>query len=303
MERPDIKKILEEEFKGDPLYRMIQFHGLEDKIFTDRILELVPDVPYSTTEAGRIVDKADSTIRNYFRTELFEYIRPEKYGRAYRLKYDGVFKIHLIFILIDHAGKSTVDLLVELGMEPAVTLTNGKKLPQSSQRHDIGPVSQTREVDDEFKTKISMIIRSQDLKYELLKREKDLLDIDRQIDSCKSKMKEIETEERFKELEEKQQQLFSLTVKNTSGKQSFLDLFRKPKDNQELIDESKKINQQVENKYKKEITAKKETEETKLNELKIQRSEIEDKIKKLENQIKELVSNYAAAESNISLLK
>lgn len=118
----DMKEALEREFRDDPIYKMCLINKLEDDLFPESILLMHHETSYGTVEAGKILDRPDSTIRNHFRTGLIEYIAPERFGKYYRLDYRCVFRLHMIFLLMEKRGKSTVDILVELGHEPAVVV-------------------------------------------------------------------------------------------------------------------------------------------------------------------------------------
>ncbi|KAA9014893.1 coiled-coil domain-containing protein [Niallia endozanthoxylica] len=194
MEELDMKEILIREFENDPIYRLALLNKLEDSIFTESILALHKDTTYSTVETGKIIDRADSTIRNHFRSELVDYIAPEKYGKFYRLNYKSVFKLHLIFLLMDKAGKTTIDFLSELGLEPGVTVSsNIKRLAPHNERNDL----QSRDTGQDnvlIETRIQEFEKKIDLQntmINILKYEKDISDLESKITHNQSKINEI----------------------------------------------------------------------------------------------------------------
>ncbi|WP_078557277.1 hypothetical protein [Bacillus alkalicellulosilyticus] len=129
----DIKDILEEEFEQDPVRKEIRINKLEEEIYTDRILDMHPDTTYSTVEAGEIIGRKDSTLRNYFRTELLDYIAPEKFGKYYRLNYKSVFKLHMILLLVEKANKTTADIAYFCGIKP---LQSSGEFQRATRTHD-----------------------------------------------------------------------------------------------------------------------------------------------------------------------
>ncbi|MEQ2529203.1 hypothetical protein WMO40_21240 [Bacillaceae bacterium CLA-AA-H227] len=132
IEQIDMREALEREFRDDPIYKMCLINRLEDDLFPESILSMHHETSYGTVEAGKILNRPDSTIRNHFRTDLIEYIAPERFGKYYRMDFKSVFRLHLIFLLIEKRGKSTVDLLVELGYEPAVVVARKGVLRKST---------------------------------------------------------------------------------------------------------------------------------------------------------------------------
>ncbi|WP_019156852.1 hypothetical protein [Robertmurraya massiliosenegalensis] len=128
IEQIDMREALEREFRDDPIYKMCLINKLDDEeLFPESILSMHHETSYGTVEAGKILNRPDSTIRNHFRTDLIDYIAPERFGKYYRMDFKSVFRLHLVFLLIEKRGKSTVDLLVELGYEPAVVVGKGRK--------------------------------------------------------------------------------------------------------------------------------------------------------------------------------
>ncbi|PGT82211.1 hypothetical protein [Bacillus sp. AFS040349] len=117
----DIREYLENIFKEDPLRLEISKSKLDKYLYTKEILGMHPEKQYSTIEAAAIIGRSDSTIRNYFRTDLLGYIRPDKQGKFYRLNYISVFKLHMILLLLEKGDKATGDLTDYLGITDSIT--------------------------------------------------------------------------------------------------------------------------------------------------------------------------------------
>lgn len=248
VENLDMKELLMEEFENDPIYRMAVLNGLEDSVFTNGILSMHKDMTYSTVEAGRIIERSDSTIRNHFRSDLIEYIQPEKFGKYYRLNYKSVFRLHLIFILMDKASKTSVDLLAELGMQPGVSMGGNVKRVQRES-------SDIQEYNDQLQNNYEerLLTMERNLGFQskmlnILKYEKDISDIERKLERKEVEIDQIKTDAYMKYLEEKQTQLLSTSLKKSVQKSSFLGLFKKP-DNIDV----EQINKDVETKLKEKM--------------------------------------------------
>ncbi|MCS0824745.1 hypothetical protein NX029_12255 [Cytobacillus firmus] len=248
MESLDMKELLMEEFENDPIFRMAVLNGLEDSVFTTGIQSMHKDMTYSTVEAGRIIERSDSTIRNHFRSDLIEYIQPEKFGKFYRLNYKSVFRLHLIFVLMDKASKTSVDLLAELGMQPGVSMGGNVKRVQ---RESTDLQEYSDQLQNNFEERLSTMERNlgfQSKMLNILKYEKDISDIERKLERKEVEIDQIKTDAYMKYLEEKQTQLLSTSLKKSIQKPSFLGLFKKP----DIID-VEQINKDVETKLKEKM--------------------------------------------------
>ncbi|KAF0816086.1 MULTISPECIES: hypothetical protein [unclassified Cytobacillus] len=248
MESLDMKELLMKEFENDPIYRMAVLNGLEDSVFTMGIQSMHKDMTYSTVEAGRIIERSDSTIRNHFRSDLIEYIQPEKFGKFYRLNYKSVFRLHLIFVLMDKASKTSVDLLAELGMQPGVSMGGNVKRVQ---RESTDLQEYSDQLQNNYEERLSTMERNlgfQSKMLNILKYEKDISDIERKLERKEVEIDQIKTDAYMKYLEEKQTQLLSTSLKKSIQKPSFLGLFKKP----DIID-VEQINKDVETKLKEKM--------------------------------------------------
>lgn len=248
VESLDMKELLVKEFENDPIYRMAVLNGLEDSVFTMGIQSMHKDMTYSTVEAGRIIERSDSTIRNHFRSDLIEYIQPEKFGKFYRLNYKSVFRLHLIFVLMDKASKTSVDLLAELGMQPGVSMGGNVKRVQR-ESNDLQEYSD--QLQNNYEERLLTMERNlgfQSKMLNILKYEKDISDIERKLERKEVEIEQIKTDAYMKFLEEKQTQLLSTSLKKSIQKTSFLGLFKKP-DNIDV----EQINKEVETKLKEKM--------------------------------------------------
>lgn len=139
-----LKEIYEKEFKHDPVYRMVIASRLEGYLFPDSLMKVETNKTYSTIEVGEFIGRKDSTIRNYFTTDLLDYIGPEKVGNLYRLDYINIFKIHMISLLFDRGKKSRKEIAYELGIQSGVNISKGNEIPEAmkQQGEDIEKIRQ-----------------------------------------------------------------------------------------------------------------------------------------------------------------
>ncbi|WP_338473394.1 hypothetical protein R4Z10_21350 (plasmid) [Niallia sp. XMNu-256] len=316
VEELDMKEVLTSEFENDPIYRLALLNKLEDSIFTESILSLHKDTTYSTVETGKIIDRSDSTIRNHFRSELVDYIAPEKYGKFYRLDYKSVFRLHLIFLLMDKVGKTTIDILAELGVQPGISVTgNFRKMPQRNENknfqyenrenYDIVPVD-TRLL--EFENKLDM----QGIMINILKYEKDISDIERLISDTQSSINKIlvrsrvkfekeiselekdiaknqssiieaQSQSKMKFLEERQSLLITKSLKNSLKKSSFLG-FLKRNDDVNVQQLATEIDGSLKEKYDNELQEKIKEYNFTIETLNSKKKHLEGKLEVLINQ-------------------
>jgi hypothetical protein len=255
----DIKTLILNEFSNDPVYRLALLNDLEDYIFTKEILSMHHEINYSTVDAGKIIGRADSTIRNHFRSDLLKYINPEKYGKYYRLNFVSVFKLHLIFLLIEKAGKTSIDILVELGIQPAsIEYDSGFELPKKNHLQPSNRNGNSGEYELEGRLdELEKSFKIQSIMLSLLKYEKDLSDVDREIEVYESKIEKIQTNAHMKYLEESQTQMLALSLKNPTKKRSLFDIFKKSNDTEvNVLELSKEIEMKLKEKMKEEMKSK-----------------------------------------------
>lgn len=258
MENVDIKAKLLEEFNDDPLYKLCLMNGLEEYLFNENILSLHINASYSTVETGRFIERPDSTIRNHFRSDLVDYIAPERFGKYYRLSAYSVFRLHMIFLLMEKAQKTTVDLLAELGMQPTpVVGGNLKRVARFNQQDSRGLRTGYEDLDEEYVSnqrfeKLEHAFGLQAVMLNILKYEKDIADLERKIDYNRSTITQITTDNRMKFLEEKQSRLLTSSLKRTQKKPSFKDFFKKSEE-VEIEKIESEINLNLKEKYDKEL--------------------------------------------------
>ena len=315
MEEIDMKEVLTSEFENDPIYRLALLNKLEESLFTESILSLHKDTTYSTVETGKIIDRSDSTIRNHFRSELVDYIAPEKYGKFYRLDYKSVFRLHLIFLLMDKVGKTTIDILAELGIQPGISVSsNFKKMPH---RNENGFQKENNEYNEivlvdtkllEFEKKLDL----QGIMINILKYEKDISDIERRISNSqssinkilvrsrmkiekeiseiekdiainKSKITEAQSQSRMKFLEDKQSLLITNSLKNSLKKSSFLG-FLKKNDDVNVQQLANDIDENLKVKYENELQEKIKEYNSNIESLNDKKKHLEGNLEALSNQ-------------------
>lgn len=257
MEGKDMKTLLIEDFENDPIYRMAILNKLEDYLFTLGILSMHEEGTYSTVEAGKIIERSDSTIRNHFRSDLIDYIAPEKFGKYYRLNYKSVFRLQLIFILMEKASKTSVDLLHELGMQPAIQMGGYvKKLTrQESRGMQEYQGGQANEFSEEYEERLQALERNfglQSVMLNLSKYQSDLSEINSLIQIKELAIENKKTKAELRYEANKSSQLLTNSLKKTIQKPSLFGWFKKPEEIN-LIEIERQIESQLKDKMKAEI--------------------------------------------------
>jgi hypothetical protein len=261
-----MKDLLIEEFREDPLYRMIIISGLQDDLFPDEILSLHTELSYSTVEAGRILKRPDSTIRNHFRSPLIEYIAPEKFGKYYRLNYKSIFRLHMIFLLIDKASKTTIDLMAELGLYPTIKIGEDELKKVRPNSKEVAAMS--NENMEKRMERIEETLNMQGMMLNLIKYEQDINEINNKISLKKMEISKLKSDHHLNFLEEKHSILQTYQMRLLLNKKSsFFDIFKRNKNNQFNQQEVEDQINSIKEKYDKEL---------------------EQKIKELENEISAL---------------
>lgn len=225
----NIKEILIEEFKNDPVYRMVIDNRLEGYLFPDSLLEIDTKKTYSTIEAGNIIGRKDSTIRNYFKTELLDYINPEKVGNIYRLDYINIFKIHMISLLFEKGRKNKSEIAYELGLKPGIQLGTGVDTPEFIKR-------QNEEI-DKIKKYLAFMTQKLQIQNDLRLLENERNDKNIKLITLENKLellkKEYREEDYFNAISTAVEELSELEIKNTKlikelkDKKSFFNWFSK----------------------------------------------------------------------------
>ncbi|WP_050179643.1 hypothetical protein [Domibacillus robiginosus] len=232
MDNLNMKEILINEFKDDPIYKLCLINKLESHLFTESILEMHTETSYSTVEAGKILGRNDSTIRNHFRSDLIEYIAPERYGKYYRLDYISVFKLQMVFVLMEKAGKGSVDILVEAGIHASELFTSsGIKKPVRPESNDLKVIRRESDQDDMIGDRLNDLEKNlaiQTIQLNMLKYEKDLNELDRIIGENKSSIELIKLNEQNHYLEQRQLQLLSASLNKSFEKKGLFGFIKKP---------------------------------------------------------------------------
>ncbi|MES1045485.1 hypothetical protein FOA22_13525 [Heyndrickxia oleronia] len=228
----NIKELIINEFQNDPIYKLAVINGLEEYFFSDSILSIHPETTYSTVECGKIIGRADSTIRNHFRTGLIDYIEPEKFGKYYRLNYKSIFKLHLIFLLMEKAGKGTIDILVELGAEPAVSLSQGTRIPRSQSQHNDSPSVYGQNLEDitlrmsQYEQVLQKLIFQNQIRDQKTEKLLKVKEIEMEIERLERQIEKVELEAEINHLEEKQSNLLISSLNKSLQKPSLLNVIK-----------------------------------------------------------------------------
>jgi hypothetical protein len=232
MDDLNMKEILITEFKDDPIYKLCLINKLESYLFTKGILELHTETSYSTVEAGRILGRNDSTIRNHFRSDLIEYIAPERYGKYYRLDYICVFKLQMVFVLMEKAGKGSVDILVEAGIHASELFTsNGVKKPVRHESNDLKVIRRESDEDGMIVDRLNDLEKNlaiQTIQLNIVKYEKDINELERIIGESESSIELIKLNEQNLYLEQRQLQLLSASLNKSFEKKGLFGFIKKP---------------------------------------------------------------------------
>lgn len=271
--KEEIKRKLIEEFKDDPIYKMVEFYGLVDELFTEGILGLNMDDKntYSTTEAAKILDRPDSTIRNYFHTDLIEYIAPEKWGKFYRLDYRSIFKLRMIFVLVDKANKTSVDLLTTLGVSPSIVIGEN----ELKRTNHFAQIELPPDLVDNLKN-ISDFLNKQSEIFKLFTFQNELNELRLKLNKKESERDKEISELHFRYLEDKQSAITDNYIRNLTQKSK---LWRRKKANEEMALALQEQIGKLRNKYQTEIQKINQKYEIEIEELKTKITETETIIK------------------------
>lgn len=127
----DMVELLKEEFMADPLYREIMADSeLRQKLFPNFVKGLHPKKQYTTLEVSEMVEEKDSTVRYYMNT-LLDYIQPIRNNRNYRLTYESVYKLYLVFVFTRDYGRNTNDVKGLLPMFSEYPIVEGRVINET----------------------------------------------------------------------------------------------------------------------------------------------------------------------------
>jgi hypothetical protein len=304
-----MKDLLEEEFENDPVRKEVAIAKLDNELYTESILNMHPETTYSTVEAGRIIGRPDSTIRNYFRTELIHYIEPEKFGKYYRLNYKSVFKLHMILLLIEKAGKSVADIAYYTGMQPLTSASEPKRFNRTG---TVVKGPDNLPVDPDIYEKIDRLEKGllmMNVRFHLKEEEDKLKSLKNQLEICNKeienidqKIEHVKLNKYVSSIEKKYYKMLDVSLRKTQGTSnkeqgfinSLLSIFKGNNNHNEInIDD---VLNEAARKAEEEVSSlKNEQFENQIKELnsalefkKGIKSQLENEIKKQEMNVKEL---------------
>lgn len=278
MEEINMKELLIDIFKDDPIFKLCQISKLDDYLFDENILALHPETTYSTVETGKILGKNDSTIRNHFRSDLIEYIEPEKAGKYFRLNYKSIFRLHMIFLLMNKAGKTSMDILVEAGIH-ASQMYGGAGNGRINNKEDESLRVISNETPDDLLEKMEMIekhLKTQSIQMSMLAYEKKITDCDLQIQQNQHAIDLVKQEEYQHYLEEKQTRLLASALKKSYKKSMFGFVKRDENANIESI--SAEIEVALKEKREQVIKDKIKSYEERIGELKDEKQQLQNSL-------------------------
>ena len=233
VEERSMREILEYDFKDDPVYKLcLNKDDLElDMLFSPAILGLSRKVVYSTVDAGKILQRNDSTIRNHFRTDIIKYIKPEKHGKYYRLDYKSVFRLHMVFVLMENTSSTSTDILIEAGLQqPEPFADSGPTIrkKQGSQENELKAFDRAGYEDladrMDLLEHISVV---QGHRLNISEYEKEITRLNQVILENEYEIEKIKTAEHIKYLEDRQSRLLTASLNKTFEKKGFFG-FKKP---------------------------------------------------------------------------
>lgn len=218
----ELRQILEEEFSGDALLKEVKIHNLENELFTDEILNMDVTTTYSTPDAARIIGRNDSTVRNYFRSDLIDYIEPEKLGKHYRLNYRSIFKLKMILLLVEKANKTIADLAYYCGIVALKSESNyGNSLNNRRNTINESNITTNSDLQEEIdKLKKMMVVHT--LKWNVYEEEKklglltdELKEIDHQIELSHKDIELLKIKKRQQQSENKYYKMLDHSLRKT----------------------------------------------------------------------------------------
>lgn len=305
----NMKGLLEEKFTDDPIFREIQINKIDlDEVFTESILEMHPETTYSTVEAGKIIGRKDSTLRNYFRTELEDYVAPERSGKYYRLNYQSVFRLHMILLLVEKANKTTVDIGYALGISALSSTSSSIKPKRRTAESSLEPSQDNNNAQLNELKKMMLIQNMRQVELQerahLTNLKVELTNVDREIDSIKNKIEIVKLTKEKEQANNKYYKVLDYSLRNTRAgnkdtKKSFWSIFRPQSDEDEVdIDQ---VLREASTNAEKELAATTELEEE-TKELKAKLKIIEEEKKEKEEEIDNQVLKVSKVETKIKYL-
>ncbi|MCY7454346.1 hypothetical protein [Bacillus altitudinis] len=303
MSEMNIRDYLEEEFKEDKLYQELIRLGREDDIFNDEVLKLYPHQIYSTKELSLILNKHESTIRNYIRRDyhdgaLYDYLEPDRINlRTFRYNVRSVFKFVMMFVYLDLEDKGIADLLNILGLLSTKVIHDTVNDNRSLNNNN----GTSQEISDQKLFAIGKLLEHKNHKNELLMQQ---LELNRKHDATrlnievvKNKIQIIQLQEKLLLSEKKGHSIldYSLrkTIESKNKKTGFFASFFSKKEDSE--DPETILNQAQANAEKINV----QINEAELQQLNLEIERLTEELKTIEEQ-KEVLAQKIDAASNIS---
>lgn len=233
VEERSMKEILEYDFKDDPVYKLcLNKDDLKlDMLFSPAILGLSKKVVYSTVDAGKILQRNDSTIRNHFRTDIIKYIKPEKHGKYYRLDYKSVFRLHMVFVLMENTSSTSTDILIEAGLQQPEPFADSSPTIRKKQGHkESGLQSFDSTGYEDLAERVDILEHFsvvQTHRLNISEYEKQLTRLNQIVMENAHEIEKIKTAEHIKYLEDRQSRLLTASLNKTFEKKGFFG-FKKP---------------------------------------------------------------------------
>lgn len=299
----NIRDYLEEEFKEDKLYQELIRLGREDDIFNDEVLKLYPHQIYSTKELSLILNKHESTIRNYIRRDyhdgaLYDYLEPDRINlRTFRYNVRSVFKFVMMFVYLDLEDKGIADLLNILGLLSTKVIHDTVNDNRSLNNNN----KSSQEISDQKLFAIGKLLEHKNHKNELLMQQ---LELNRKHDATrlnievvKNKIQIIQLQEKLLLSEKKGHSILDYSLRKTIDSKNkktgfFASLFSKKEDSE---DPETILNQAQANAEKINV----QINEAELQQLNLEIERLTEELKTIEEQ-KEVLAQKIDAASNIS---
>lgn len=181
-------------FSDDPLFEIISKGRTTEEILPKNLFsELNRKNKYRISEAADLLNKKDYQIRNIIlRNGLGDYVDYTQEGKLYRFDYKGLYRLYMIFFLIDKMESTPANIAAIVGVLPInVKLEEYSK---SETKKSININTYEEDLDNKFNN-IQEQMMSMFLYNELLRgkdsREKHLLEAEKAVLSWEKDMRQI----------------------------------------------------------------------------------------------------------------
>lgn len=299
----NIRDYLVEEFKDDKLYQELIRLGREDDIFNEEVLKLYPTESYSTRQLSLILNKHESTIRNYIRRDyhdgaLYDYLEPDKVNmKTYRYSVRSVFKFVMMFVYLDLEDKGVGDVLNILGLLPTKVIRDTVNDVRSLGNNN----ENSQEIAGQKLYALGKVLEQRNDRNELIMQQIELSrkhDATRlNIEIVKNKIQITQLQEKLLLSEKKGHSILDYSLRKTIDSKNkktgfFASLFSKKED---FEDPETILNQAQANAEKISV----QINEAELQQLNLEIERLTEELKTIEEQ-KEVLAQKIDAASNIS---